>query len=172
MTLRPLVRRHGLAAAGTLLAVAVNLVVYVAVVGPNQTALTTLETQWQQERETIERAKAYKQALADVDAALAKAAPRQDLPLLITELAGAAKKRGLSIPSVDYQPQRVESKDFEKLVLTFSIAGRYAQVRHFLHDLERFSPFVTIENLTLTRSKKEGTELEVQLKVAAYLKVA
>jgi hypothetical protein len=40
-----------------------------------------------------------------------------------------------------------------------------------LDDLERSSPFLTIETVTLTRSHKDGAQLEVQLKVAAYLRV-
>jgi len=172
MTLNPLIRRYGTAGGLLLLAIAMNVVVYAGLLRPSQVTLTTTEAQWRTERESISRYKTYQQAYLDMKRVTEKATARQDLPQVITTLASLAKQRGLSIPAVNYQPERFDSKEFQKVGLTFSISGPYGQVRRFLDDLEHSSPFFTIEGLTLARAKKEESQLHVQLRVAAYLRTS
>lgn len=168
----PLIRRYGAGGVLLLLAIVLNIVVYTGILRPSQTMLTTTEAQWRTERESISRYKTYRQAYLDMKAVSEKATTRQDLPQVMTTLANLAKQRGLAIPAVNYQPERIESKDFQKVSLTFALSGPYGQVRRFLDDLEHSSPFFTIEGLTLTRAKKEEAQLEVQLRVAAYLRTS
>ncbi|MBI3607700.1 MAG: type 4a pilus biogenesis protein PilO [Nitrospirae bacterium] len=172
MTMSPIIRRYGAGGVLLLLAIAMNMVVYAGMLRPGQAMLTATEAQWRTERESISRYNTYRKAYLDMKTVMEKATARQDLPQVITTLASLAKGRGLTIPSVDYQPERIESKDFQKVGLTFALSGPYGQVRRFLDDLERSSPFFTIEGLTLTRAKKEESQLEVQLRVAAYLRVS
>jgi Tfp pilus assembly protein PilO len=172
MTMHPLIRRYGTAGGLLLLAIAMNVVVYAGLLRPSQMTLTATEAQWRTERESISRYKTYQQAYLDMKRVTEKATARQDLPQVITTLASLAKQRGLSIPAVNYQPERFDSKGFQKVGLTFSLSGPYGQVRRFLDDLEHSSPFFTIEGLTLARAKKEESQLEVQLRVAAYLRTS
>ncbi len=167
-----IVRRYGTAAVCAALAVAFSAVVYAGMLRPIRATLGAAETRWRTERDLIERYKTDQHAYRDVTMVMERATSRQDLPRLVTSLAGLAKKRGLKIPAVNYQAERFESKEFQKVGLTFAIAGPYGDIRRFLDDLERSSPFLAIEAVTLTRHQKDGAQLEVQLKVAVYLRVA
>jgi len=171
--MRPrLLKRHGLALGLVMVTVIANVVVYLAWASPSRNELMASEAQWQAERQAIGRLKTYEQAHHDIAAALARTTSREDLPKWITALAQLAKKRDLSIPSVDYQPEKFDSKDFQRIILTFSIGGPYGQVRRFLDDLERSNPFLVIEELTLARSKKERSDLDLQLRASMYLRVS
>jgi len=117
------------------------------------------------------RYKNYQQSYAEVTALTKRATAREDLPSVVTTVASLAKKRGLKIPAVNYQPERVDLQDFQKVVLTFAVVGPYADVRRFLNDLEQSSPFLAVESLSLARARdKEAAQLEVQVKLAAYLR--
>jgi Tfp pilus assembly protein PilO len=150
-----------------------DAVVYAVVLAPSRAVVDQIDATWRSERDRIARFKTYQQAHAQVSKLIERATAREDLPSVVTTLASLAKRRGLKIPEVNYQPERVDLKDFQKVSLTFSLSGPYADVRRFLDDLERSSPFLAVESLALTRArKKEAGELEVQVKVAAYLRTA
>jgi Tfp pilus assembly protein PilO len=154
-----------------LVALAADAVVYAVVLGPSRAMVERTEGAWQGERDRIARFKTYQQAHAEVTKLIAGATARDDLPKVVTTMAALAKRRGLQIPEINYQPERIDLKDFQKVVLAFSLSGPYANVRRFLDDLERSSPFLTVESLTLARAKKRSEgDLEVQVRVAAYLR--
>lgn len=153
------------------LVAALDIGTYAAVVRPNLHALERNDAVWKAERERMARYKNYQQSYAEVTALLKRATAREALPSVVTTVASLAKKRGLKIPAVNYQPERVDLQDFQKVGFTFAVAGPYADVRRFLHDLERSSPFLAVESLALSRARdKEAAQLEVQVKLAAYLR--
>lgn len=149
-------------------------VVYAVLLAPSRAVVDQTDATWRNERDQIARFKTYQQAHEQVTKLTERATARQEgLPEVVTTLAALAKRRGLKIPEVNYQSERVDLKDFQKVALTFSLSGPYADVRRFLDDLERSSPFLAVESLALARArKKEGGELEVQVKVAAYLRTS
>jgi Tfp pilus assembly protein PilO len=164
-------RRLTVPLACALIALAADAVVYAVVLAPSRGTVEGTDATWRNERDRIARFKTYQQAHEEVTKLIARATTRDDLPQVVTTMAGLAKRHGLKIPEIKYQPERVDLKDFQKVALTFSLAGPYADVRRFLDALEKSSPFLAVESLTLARAKaKEGGDLEVQVKVAAYLR--
>ncbi len=155
------------------LAVALDVGVYAAVVRPSIQTLERNDAVWKAERERMARYKNYQRSYADVTALTRRATAREDLPSVVTTVASLAKKRSLKIPSVNYQPERFDFQDFQKVGLTFAVAGPYADVRRFLNDLEQSSPFLAVESLALARARdREAAQLEVQVKLAAYLRTS
>jgi Tfp pilus assembly protein PilO len=155
------------------LAAAVDMGVYAVAVSPHREMLERNDAAWKAERERIAKYKQYQQSYADVTALTARATARDDLPSVITTVASLAKTRGLKMPEVKYQPERIDLQDFQKVSLTFSVVGPYADVRRFLNDLERSSPFLAVESLSLARARDDRpSQLEVQVKLAAYLRTS
>ncbi len=166
-------RRLAVPLACAFIALAADAVVYAVVLAPSRGAVEGTDAAWRNERDRIARFKTYQQAHEEVTKLTARATNRDDLPQIVTTMAALAKRRGLKIPEIKYQPERVDLKDFQKVVLTFSLAGPYADVRRYLDDLEQSSPFLAVESLTLARARTRGEgELAVQVKVAAYLRTA
>ncbi len=166
-----LLRRLAVPLACVGIALAVDALVYALVFAPSHAVVDRTDSTWRGERDRIARFKTYRDAHEQVTRLAKQAMTREDLPKVVTTLAALAKRRGLSIPAVNYQPERVEVKDFQKVSLAFAVSGPYAQVRRFLDDLERSSPFLAVESLDLSGArKKSGDDLEVHVKVAAYLR--
>jgi Tfp pilus assembly protein PilO len=150
---------------------AVDVAVYAIVFNSSRAVVERTDVAWQKERERLARFKTYQQAHEEVTKLAQKAIARDDLPKVVTTLESLAKRRGLKIPEVNYQPERADLQGFQKVSLSFAISGPYGHVRRFLDDLEQHSPFLAVESLTLGRAKKEeSSELVVQVKVAAYLR--
>ena len=155
------------------LVAALDAGIYTAVVRPSIQTVERNDAVWKAERERMVRYKNYQRSYADVTALTRRATARDDLPSVVTTVASLAKKRGLKIPAVNYQPERVDLQEFQKVGLTFAVAGPYADVRRFLNDLEQSSPFLAVESLALARARdRETTQLEVQVKLAAYLRTS
>lgn len=167
---RALLKRYGLPLGVLLMALVLDVFAYAAVWAPNRSARETADAQWRAGREAIEGYKAYQHAFEALTDITARAMPKTDLPKVVTTVAALAKKRGLAIPNVSYQAGRFESTDFQQVGLSFTVSGPYGDVRRFIHDLERNSPFVAVEGLSLSRAKPEATHLDVQLRVNAYLR--
>lgn len=152
------------------IAAAANAAIYVAVYAPSRLALERADAAWRDGRDLIARYKTYQQTHEEVTSLISQATAREDLPKVVTTLASWAKRRGLRIPEVNYQPEKLDLKDFQKVGLSFSVSGPYGDVRRFLDDLERSSPFLAVESLSLGRARGEEGRLEMQVKVAAYLR--
>jgi Tfp pilus assembly protein PilO len=164
-------RRLAIPLACAIIALAADAVVYAVVLAPSRGVVEGADATWRNERDRIARFKTYQQAHEEVTRLIARATTRDDLPKVVTTMAALAKRHGLKIPEINYQPERVDLKDFQKVVLAFSLTGPYADVRRFLDDLEQSSPFLAVESLTLARARtKEESALAVQVKVAAYLR--
>lgn len=80
-----------------------------------------------------------------------------------------AKKYHLNVPSVTYQKEALEG-NFLRVSSTFSVTGSYEAIRSFIADLESSRSLYIIEDMSLGKSSKEGSLLELQLKVSTLLK--
>ncbi|MFZ5876396.1 MAG: type 4a pilus biogenesis protein PilO [Nitrospirota bacterium] len=157
--------------AAAVVAAALDAGIYTVAVRPNLQALDRYDAVWKSERERMARYKNYQQSYTEVTELTKRATAREALPSVVTTVASLAKKRGLKIPTVNYQPERVDLQDFQKVGLTFAVSGPYGDVRRFLNDLERSSPFLAVESLALARARdRDAAQLEVQVKLAAYLR--
>lgn len=173
MTKFVLSRRLAVPLACAVLVSVADIAVYAIVLAPSRAEVERTDSAWQDERTRIAQFKTYQQAHEAVTKLAQRAIARDDLPKVVTTLESLAKRRGLKIPEVNYQPERSDLQGFQKVSLAFSISGPYANVRRFLDDLEQHSPFLAVESLTLGRAKRqESSELAVQVRVAAYLRTA
>ena len=80
-----------------------------------------------------------------------------------------AKKYQLNVPSVTYQKESVE-EDFLRVSFAFSVTGNYEAIRRFIAEIESAKSLYVIEDMNLGKSNKEGSLLELQLKMTTLLK--
>jgi Tfp pilus assembly protein PilO len=59
-----------------------------------------------------------------------------------------------------------------KLTITITLAGEYANIRRFVHDLETAPEFLVLESVTLTQASEGEAMLNVSAKVATYFRAA
>jgi Tfp pilus assembly protein PilO len=64
--------------------------------------------------------------------------------------------------------ERIKESTLERLHVSMSLAGEYADIREFLHELETATDFVVIDNILLSDDAKDKGGLSLTLEVSTY----
>jgi len=103
---------------------------------------------------------------------------RQELPErnrvvgLSGELTKLAESLAVKMPAVSYQPEPMAGVDLLRVRLTLGVEGPYAQVRRFLHELEKRRQYLVVERMALAeqRGAAPTNHVAMQLSLAAYFR--
>ncbi len=68
------------------------------------------------------------------------------------------------------QPQERRGSELVQLRTMVELAGRYSDLRSFLHELESWNEFVVIDNITLSEEDEETGLLQLELELSTYFK--
>ncbi|MBI3804496.1 MAG: type 4a pilus biogenesis protein PilO [Nitrospirae bacterium] len=150
----------------------VFLFVHLGMVVPLQTEIDTKEAAWQAERPKISQLTLLKSAQQDLVLFRENLPKETALPELVSFISETAGSNRLSIPSISYQPEKVDVPGLMKVGIAFNVKGHYPDIRNFIYRLERSRHFLIIENLVLASAFKEGEAIQLQLRIAAYLREA
>jgi len=137
---------------------------------PLEESLAAKETSWQAERPKIGRLTRLKTAHEDLLQFWRTLPDKATFPQLISFISESAAEHRLFIPAISYQPDKVEIPGMVKVVISFNVKGSYQEIRKLIDELERSRYFLIIENLVLASSAKEGEIIQLQLRIAAYLR--
>lgn len=66
------------------------------------------------------------------------------------------------------QPRPERDRDLVRLQSRVELAGRYGDLRSFLHELESWSEFVVIDNITLSEEDEDTGLLQLELELSTY----
>ena len=89
---------------------------------------------------------------------------------LLTELQQAASQTKLKAKDTSYSPQPIEGSDtLSVMSITAAYEGTYADLMHFVHELDKSDEFLIIESLSLA-PQQAGDILSVNLKVNAFVR--
>jgi Tfp pilus assembly protein PilO len=89
---------------------------------------------------------------------------------LLTELQQAAGQTKLKAKDTSYSPQPIEGSDtLSVMSITAAYEGTYADLMHFVHELDKSDKFLIIESLSAT-PQQSGDILAVSLKVNAFVR--
>ena len=94
---------------------------------------------------------------------------RADLLGLIDRLTRLARSLAVTVPAVDYRPSEVKETGLTKVTVAMVAEGTYGKIRRYLYELEGMRRHLVIERVSL-RDPKGGSELQVQLLLAVYLR--
>lgn len=149
------------------------LLLHFSVVRPLEKGIEAKETAWRAERPQISQLTVLKAAQQDLILFRESLPKEKALPDLVSFISETAGSQHLSIPSISYQPEKVEVPGLMKVAISFSLKGSYQNIRSFIYRLEESRHFLVIENLVLASSSmKEGEAIQLQLRIAAYLREA
>lgn len=141
-----------------------------AVLVPLDENLRAKEKSWRSERPKIGQLTRLKTAQEDLLQFRETLPVETALPQLVSFISDSAGEHRLSIPAISYQPDKVEIPGIVKVVISFNVKGRYQEVRKLIYTLEQSHYFLVIENLVLASSVKEGEAIQLQLRIASYLR--
>ena len=94
---------------------------------------------------------------------------RADLLGLIDRLTRLGRSLAVTVPAVDYRPSEVKETGLTKVTVAMVAEGTYGKIRRYLYELEGMRRHLVIERVSL-RDPKGGSELQVQLLLAVYLR--
>jgi Tfp pilus assembly protein PilO len=140
------------------------------VVAPLQQSLESKEASWRSERPKIGQLTRLKTVQEDLLQFWEALPVETDFPQLISFISESAGARQLSIPAISYQPDKVEIPGMVKVMISFNVKGPYQQIRKLIYSLEQSQYFLIVENLVLASSAKEGEIIQLQLRIASYLR--
>lgn len=100
---------------------------------------------------------------------------KDDLPAMIREIHGLARKYNLKIPTVKYEPKREKGEAMMRLLITLPVVGEYPDIRRFIHEMETSDRLVMLENMGIATSGgtgKAGNErgAQLQLTMSTYIR--
>jgi Tfp pilus assembly protein PilO len=155
----------------TLVLIGLNLLIYYGLLLPHQQRLIQQEQAWKNAREQFSQMRQQQKAQDDLkqfrNLLLAK---NEFARQVVNHLSETAKRLKLNLPSVSYKPDPAQDEQLTKMNFSFAVSGSYEAIRRFIHAIETSSDFLIIEDLVLSKRSKETGSLELQLRVATYLK--
>jgi Tfp pilus assembly protein PilO len=127
------------------------------------------EVQWKETRNQMDALLRRKKIERDLDQFVNLLDDQQNYADIINRPMTIAKKYHLTVPSVIYQKEKVE-QELLKVSFAFSVIGKYESIREFIAEIESAKSLYVIEDMNLGKSSKEGSLLELQLKMTTMLK--
>lgn len=87
-------------------------------------------------------------------------------------LAELARDAGLEFDHRTFAVQEQRDSTLRRLDITMLLSGRYADVRTFIHELERAQEFVVISGIELVQRDQDDAMLELTLRLATFYRTA
>lgn len=187
---RALVRRaiaeHRRLALGLGVAVAVNALVYAAVVYPLSQRVANVTERERAAEQSLAEAKADHDQASGTLTGKSRAADElatfytdvlpRDLTgarrLTYLRLARLARESGLDYRRATYAPVVETGSTLTRLQIQLVLSGSYADMRDFIYQLETAPEFVVIDNVHLAEGADDGGTLVVTLDLSTYFRSA
>jgi len=167
---RSFISSYGRPLVGLAFLAAGALFFHLMVLVPLEESLAAKEASWQSERPKIGQLTRLKTAHEDLLQFWQTLPEKTVFPQLISFISESASEHRLFIPAISYQPDKVEIPGMMKVLISFNVKGSYQEIRKLIDELERSRYFLVIENLVLASSAKEGEVIQLQLRIASYLR--
>jgi len=90
--------------------------------------------------------------------------------LTFARLAQLAAKSQLDFERRKYEPVVERGSNLTRLKVTMDLAGSYADIRDFIHDIEASPEFVVIDDVGLMESVQNGDSVRLTLQLSTYFR--
>lgn len=90
--------------------------------------------------------------------------------LTFARLAEMAADSGLDFERRKYEPVIERGSNLTRLKVNMELAGSYADIRDFVHEIESSPEFVVIDNVALTEGAQSDDALRLTLQLSTYFR--
>lgn len=127
--------------------------------------LDELESHRQALEDVISRAETNRERIAEFhDGWLSSEADR--LTQVIGEVKSMARQSGVRASGFRYPDEVFEELDLVRRSIVFSAEGSYQAMRRFIHSLERSEQFLVLENIGVSESGGDSSDVRVQFGIS------
>ncbi|MHB8483549.1 MAG: type 4a pilus biogenesis protein PilO [Nitrospiria bacterium] len=127
------------------------------------------KVQWKETRKELEKVLHQRKIGQDLTKVINLLPDQKDYASVINTPVEIARKYHLTVPAITYQKESLD-QDLMRVSFSFSVMGSYEAIRQFISEIESAKSLYVIEDMSLGKSSKEGSLLELQLKMASFLK--
>lgn len=144
-----------------------------------QPELEKAQTQWFAKREalakgeTLADATRYHNAARDLELFEKRLVPKKDLASLLERVYDTAKNNSLAMKGVTFKPAKLKGEEGKGILtygVSFTLTGRYGEVKSFLADISRYPEMVTVDSVALENTSQTEEAVSLKLQLTAYLK--
>jgi len=140
---------------------------YLSWIAPTSAALSAQEARSAQVRTQIQALFLYQDQHHRLDALTKRFPSKKLLPKTIGRISAIGQQAGVLIPEMNFQPAKIASPKWAKVILQFSARGPYASVRRLLAALEGGTEPFVIESIGLDKDQQSG-QVIAKLAVGIY----
>jgi type IV pilus assembly protein PilO len=157
-----------------LMAVDLGLFLYSALY--QEPRLADLQRKWSGKRveaaaaPPLDPAAIYRQGTADLKSWRGRISPKKDFAGFIGELFETAVNNSLRVGAITYKPTTIKGENLLAYSIGFNVSGKYAAIKSFIADIERFRQIAVIDTLSLN-GKADEEIVDMRLQLTAYFRV-
>lgn len=167
-------KKRSLVLIGVLLLLNVGL--YAMVTAYQSPALVSARDKWRDLRDRVtalgrsDVASAFRQGKSDLEKVTALVPSRRQFARVLGDLIEAAASSGVAPGGITYRPQVVKDEHLLAYSVTMSVNGRYAAVKSYLADLQKYREMVVIDGITLSNTDLYEENVTMDVRMTVYLR--
>ena len=156
--------------------VALNLVFFIVIGGHQRDRMNTLQNLYQAKRKiTLPKKKDDNQqrliqAKEDIQHFKKELPPRTQFAGDAAELYETLHRHPLSVGNIVYKPEGAGAQNLVKYSTSFTVKGKYNDLKAFLGDIQESKTLFSIESLSFTNRSKDEQSVDMIIKIATYLR--
>ncbi len=172
---RYLRRPEGIVAIAAAAVVFLNLIFGYVVLGTQQERLDRLEAKLR-EYESMRAVKQGQAAVstsveelrADIKKYKERLPDESMLTKVVAAIDDAAERNSLEITRGNYTPEPIDGTSISGYRISFSVEGRYREIKRFVYELETMEYPLAIEELVFSRSKGHTGAVVIKIGITTY----
>ena len=152
-----------------------NLILYLSFIRNRKIQIADLQKIYTQTRKsgevnTNDKIEQYFKAKKSV-LAFKKALPEtSEFAEKIKELNTALRKHGLSISKMMFKPVKIDNLSLWKYSTSFSVSGKYSQLKDFLANLQNLPVLFCIESISFKNRSEKSEKVDMAITISTYFK--
>jgi type IV pilus assembly protein PilO len=138
--------------------------------------LVDLQKKWSDKRllaaggPVVDATVVYRHGISDLATWRERIYPKKDFARFIGELFETATNNTLKVGAITYKPEPVKDEKLIAYTIGFNVSGKYAAIKSFIADIERFKEIAVINNISLNGSATEES-VDMKLQLTAYFRL-
>ncbi|MFQ5455515.1 MAG: GspMb/PilO family protein [Nitrospirota bacterium] len=144
-----------------------NFILYFFFISPIRSNIQKLENRWISTRNNITQMVLYNNAHNDLIKFREDIVGKREFVKIVEKLSYIAKNSNIVIPSIEYHTEEGEG-GIKKVLFSFSLDGRYRDIRRFIYNIEKEKDFIIIEDLILTKSRQMNSNIHLEINIGGY----
>ncbi len=157
-------RRAFLLFAGLLCA---DLLLYYVLIVPANERITAGKSKYAELKKRRTEAILFQKQKQELEGIKAGIPAQKDMPLLVKELVQTARRLNLAVSAINYDIPKRGGEEVAMLTFSFPAAGRYADVKRFIYEVETSDRPVGIQDVKMESDKGM---VNLQMKLVTYIK--